>query len=127
MIYPVTDTNIDTISYREIAEGHFLERDGMIWFFNHYLDDVDRNDPRVAPLKAASHQGLPPAYVVTGGYDLLRDEGRAYAETLKKAGVPVEHVNYEGMIHGFFNLQGVLDTGREAVKAAAQALKIALV
>ncbi|MFZ2469339.1 MAG: alpha/beta hydrolase [Parvibaculum sedimenti] len=127
LIYPVTDTNTDTISYREFAEGHFLERDGMIWFFNHYLGDVDRNDPRVAPLKAASHQGLPPAYVVTGGYDVLRDEGRAYAETLKKAGVPVEHVNYEGMIHGFFNLQGVLDTGREAVKAAAQALKIALV
>ncbi len=63
---------------------------------------------------------------MTAGFDPLRDEGRAYAEALKAAGVPVEYVNYEGMIHGFFNLQAVLDSGREAVKAAAKALKDAL-
>jgi acetyl esterase len=126
LIYPVTDTNVDTGSYRDNASGYFLERDGMIWFFDHYLNGADRNDPRVAPLKAQSLAGLPRAYVVTAGFDPLRDEGRAYAEALKAAGVPTEYVNYEGMIHGFFNLQAALDVGRDAVKAAAKALKEAL-
>ena len=126
LIYPVTDTDVDTGSYKENESGYFLERDGMIWFFDHYLKGADRNDPRVAPLKAVSLAGLPPAYVVTAGFDPLRDEGRAYADALKAAGVPTEHVNYEGMIHGFFNLQGVLDVGREAVKSAAKALKTGL-
>ncbi|HEY4344770.1 MAG TPA: alpha/beta hydrolase [Parvibaculum sp.] len=126
LIYPVTDTNIDTGSYRENANGYFLERDSMIWFFDHYLDGADRSDPRIAPLKAASLAGLPRAYVVTAGFDPLRDEGRAYAEALKAAGVPTEYVNYEGMIHGFFNLQAAFDVSRDAVKAAAKALKEAL-
>lgn len=126
LIYPVTDTNIDTGSYRDNAEGYFLERDGMVWFFDHYLDGANRDDPRIAPLKAASLAGLPRAYVVTAGFDPLRDEGRAYAEALKMAGVPTEYVHYEGMIHGFFNLQGAFDVSREAVKAAANALKEAL-
>ncbi|MCE9651157.1 MAG: alpha/beta hydrolase [Parvibaculum sp.] len=126
LIYPVTDTNVDTASYRANATGYFLERDGMIWFFDHYLNGADRNDTRIAPLKAASLAGLPPAYVVTAGFDPLKDEGRAYAEALKAAGVPTEYVNYEGMIHGFFNLQGAFDVSRDAVKAAAKALKEAL-
>jgi acetyl esterase len=126
LIYPATDTNVDTGSYQANGSGYFLERDGMIWFFDHYLAGADRNDTRVAPAKATSLAGLPAAYVVTAGFDPLRDEGRAYAEALKAAGVPTEHVNYDGMIHGFFNLQGVLDVGREAVKAAAKALKAAL-
>jgi acetyl esterase len=126
LIYPVTDTNVDTASYKANAEGYFLERDGMIWFFDHYLKDADRDDPRIAPLKAASLAGLPRAYVVTAGFDPLRDEGRAYAEALKAAGVKTEHVNYDGMIHGFFNLQGAIDVSRDAVKSAAKALKSAL-
>jgi acetyl esterase len=126
LIYPVTDTDVDTGSYKANAEGYFLERDGMIWFFNHYLGEGNRDDPRAAPLKAASLAGLPKAYVVTAGFDPLRDEGRAYAEALKAAGVDTVHVNYDGMIHGFFNLQAAFDVGREAVKAAAKALKEAL-
>ncbi len=126
LIYPVTDTDVDSGSYQANGDGYFLERDGMIWFFDHYLGGSDRNDPRIAPAKAASLAGLPTAYVVTAGFDPLRDEGRAYADALKAAGVTTEHVNYEGMIHGFFNLQGVLDVGREAVKAAAKALKAGL-
>lgn len=126
LIYPVTDTNVDTGSYTANASGYFLERDGMIWFFDHYLKDADRNDPRIAPLKAASLAGLPQAYVVTAGFDPLRDEGRAYAEALKAAGVSTVHVNYDGMIHGFFNLQGAFDVAKEAVKSAAKALKEAL-
>lgn len=126
LIYPVTDTNTDTGSYRDNASGYFLERDSMIWFFDHYLSGADRNDPRIAPLKAASLAGLPRAYVVTAGFDPLRDEGRAYAEALKAAGVATEYVNYEGMIHGFFNLQAAFDVARGAVKAASKALKEAL-
>jgi len=126
LIYPVTDVDLDTNSYKVNASGYFLERDGMIWFFDHYLKNADRNDPRAAPLKADSLAGLPSAYVVTAEFDPLRDEGRAYAEALKAAGVATEHVHYDGMIHGFFNLQGVLDVSRAAVKAAAKALKAGL-
>lgn len=126
LIYPVTDTDIDSDSYHANESGYILERDGMIWFFDHYLADADRSDPRISPLKAQSLVGLPMAYVVTAGFDPLRDEGRAYADALKAAGVATEHVNYDGMIHGFFNLQGVLDVSREAVKAAAKALKAGL-
>ena len=126
LIYPVTDTNVDTGSYRDFGSGYFLERDSMIWFFNHYLGEGNREDPRVAPLKAASLAGLPPAYVVTAGFDVLRDEGRAYAEALREAGVAVEYLNYEGMIHGFFNLQAALGVPREAAKPASHALAQAL-
>lgn len=126
LIYPVTDTDVDTASYKANAEGYFLERDGMIWFFDQYLGKGNRDDPRAAPLKAASLAGLPKAYVVTAGYDPLRDEGRAYADALKAAGVDTVHVNYEGMIHGFFNLQGAFDVARDAVKVASKALKDAL-
>ena len=128
LIYPVTDAPRGTQSYKDFAEGHFLEAEGMDWFWNHYVlaAGADPKNPYAAPLRAASHAGLPRAYVVTAGFDVLRDEGKAYAEALKKAGVEVEYVNYEGMIHGFFNLQGALDVSRDAVKAAAKALKEAL-
>jgi acetyl esterase len=128
LIYPVTDAPSDTGSYTSFAEGHFLERSGMDWFWNHYVlaSGADAGDQRHSPLRAASLAGLPPAYVVTAGFDVLRDEGKAYADALKKAGVAVEYVNYEGMIHGFFNLQGAIDLSRDAVKAAAKALKDAL-
>jgi len=128
LIYPVTDAPRGTQSYKDFAEGYFLEAEGMDWFWNHYVTSAgaDPKDPRAAPLHAASLAGLPPAYVVTAGFDVLRDEGKAYAEALKKAGVDVEYVNYEGMIHGFFNLQGALDVSRDAVKAAAKALREAL-
>lgn len=128
LIYPVTDVPGGTQSYKDFAEGYFLEAEGMGWFWNHYVlsGGGDPADPLAAPLRAPSLAGLPPAYVVTAGFDVLRDEGKAYAEALKKAGVEVEYVNYEGMIHGFFNLQGVLDVSRAAVKAAAKALKEAL-
>ncbi|MFN4354275.1 alpha/beta hydrolase [Parvibaculum sp.] len=128
LIYPVTDAPRTTQSYKDFAAGHMLEAEGMDWFWNHYVlsAGTDPKHPYAAPLHAESLTGLPPAYVVTAGFDVLRDEGKAYAEALKKAGVAVEYVNYEGMIHGFFNMQGVLDVARDAVKAAAKALKDAL-
>lgn len=128
LIYPVTDAPRGTGSYESFAEGYFLEAEGMDWFWNHYVlsGGADPANPYAAPLRAPSLAGLPPAYVVTAGFDVLRDEGKAYAEALKQAGVEVEYVNYEGMIHGFFNLQGAFDVSRDAVKAAAKALKEAL-
>ncbi|MBI1261675.1 MAG: alpha/beta hydrolase fold domain-containing protein [Rhizobiales bacterium] len=126
LIYPVTDVPGGTGSYESFAEGYFLERATMDWFFNAYANGADENDPLLAPLRAPSFAGLPQAYVVTAGFDVLRDEGKAYAEALKSAGVETEYVNYDGMIHGFFNLQAVLDVSREAVKSAAIALREAL-
>ena len=127
LIYPVTDEPGKTGSYDSFAEGYFLEKEGMEWFWKHYAGNgADQNDPYLAPLKAKDLSGLPPAYIVTAGFDVLRDEGRAYAEALKQAGVDVEYVNYDGMIHGFFNLQAAIDVSRDAVKAAAKALRDAL-
>jgi acetyl esterase len=85
-----------------------------------------RNDPRLSPLLAKDFSGLPPAYVVTAGFDPLRDEGRAYADKLDAAGVPVTYVNYPGMIHGFFSMRSLIPKAREAVAAAAAALRAAL-
>lgn len=126
LIYPAVDANANTPSYVENGEGYFLEKSTMDWFFGHYASGADANDTRLSPLRANSFAGLPAAYVVTAGYDPLRDEGKLYADALSAAGVAVEYVNYPGMAHGFFNMQGVLDTSREAVKAAAVAVKKAL-
>lgn len=126
LIYPVTDVPGRTDSYNSFAEGYFLELPTMEWFFKAYAAGQDENDPLLVPMKAPNLAGLPQAYVVTAGFDVLRDEGRAYAEALKAAGVETEYVNYDGMIHGFFNLQAVLDVSREAVKSAAIALREAL-
>jgi acetyl esterase len=91
-----------TASYLENAEGYGLTRKGMIWFWDHYLNDkAEARDFRVAPLLAPSLAGLPRAFVVTAEYDVLRDEGQAYAKRLAEAGVPVTHVFVEGMNHGF--------------------------
>ncbi|MDE1172503.1 MAG: alpha/beta hydrolase [Parvibaculaceae bacterium] len=126
LIYPAVDAKANTPSYVENGEGYFLEKTTMDWFFNHYSTDADVPDPRLSPLRASSLENLPAAYIVTAGFDPLRDEGKLYADALAKAGVAVEYVNYSGMVHGFFNMQGVLDESRKAVKAAAAAVKKAL-
>jgi acetyl esterase len=103
LLYPVTAYyNPPTASYLENAEGYGLTRKGMIWFWDHYINDkAEALDPRVAPLLAPSLAGLPRAFVVTAEYDVLRDEAQAYAGRLAEAGVPVTHVFVEGMNHGF--------------------------
>ncbi|OLS35556.1 alpha/beta hydrolase fold domain-containing protein [Bacillus sp. MRMR6] len=124
LIYPVTNHAYDTASYRENAEGYFLTKNTMEWFWNHYLrDEQDGKNPYASPLLAEDVCGLPPALVITAGFDPLRDEGEAYAERLKAAGVPVEATRYSGMIHGFFWMPGVLMQAHVAINQAANALK----
>jgi acetyl esterase len=125
LIYPVAQLGApDTPSMRENARGYFLEKEGMDWFTRLYAPDKDkRHDPRLSPLQAKDLSRLPPAYVITAGFDPLRDEGRDYADTLDKAGVPVTYVNYPGMVHGFFSMRSLIPKAREAVAAAAAALR----
>lgn len=127
LIYPVTDTKTDTASYQAFGEGFFLERRTMEWFIDHYVGpDGDRTDPIVAPLNAKSLKGLPPAYVVTAGHDVLKDEGAAYAKRLEEAGVAVTYVDCPTMIHGFFNLQAMVEATRPIIATAAKAVAKAL-
>jgi acetyl esterase len=124
LVYPVTNDDFDTLSYKENAEGYLLTRDMMQWFFAHYLDDpVRSSEPRVSPLRADRLDGLPPAHVITAEFDPLRDEGEAYAERLRQAGVPTTLVRYDGMFHGFFSMFEPLDKGRAAIDAAARVLR----
>jgi acetyl esterase len=103
LLYPVTAYyDPPTASYLEMAEGYGLTRKGMMWFWDHYLNDrSEAKDFRAAPLAAGSLRGLPRALVVTAEYDVLRDEGQAYAKRLDEAGVEVTHVFVPGMNHGF--------------------------
>lgn len=127
LIYPVTDTKTDTASYNSFGEGFFLEKATMEWFIDHYAGSAfDRADPLIAPLRAGDLSGLPPAYVITAGHDVLKAEGAAYADALIAAGVDVTYIDYPGMIHGFFNLQGMVEASRPAVAAAAAAAGKAL-
>ncbi len=125
LIYPVAQIGApDTPSMRENAKGYFLEKEGMDWFTRLYAPDKDhRNDPRLSPLRCPDLSGLPPAYLITAGFDPLRDEGKAYADALDKAAVPVTYVNYPGMVHGFFSMRGFIPKAREAIAAAAAALR----
>jgi len=127
LIYPVTDLAGETQSYRDFCEGYFLDRAVMKWFGAQYISSpADFTDYRASPLLAPSHQGLPPAHVITAGFDPLRDEGKAYADKLREAGVPVTYEVYDGLFHGFANMTAVIDEAREAVKDAASALKAGL-
>jgi acetyl esterase len=127
LIYPVTDCDFDTPSYRDNAEGYLLTRDAMRWFWDHYLPDPDlRTNPYAAPLRAEKLAGLPPATVLTAEYDPLRDEGEAYAARLREAGVPVEATRHHGQIHGFVQLLDVFDAARRAVDELGLALRRAL-
>lgn len=124
LIYPVTNHSYDTDSYRNNPEGYFLTKNTMVWFWNHYLgDEQDGQNPYASPLLAKDLSGLPPALVITAGFDPLRDEGEAYAARLKAAGVPVEATRYDGMIHGFFWMPGVLAGAHDGINQAANALK----
>jgi len=119
LLYPVTDYAFDTDSYAENAEGYLLSRASMRWYWARYLDDeVDGANPYASPLRAPDLSGLPSATVVTAGYDPLRDEGAAYADRLREAGVPVTHANYPGMVHVFASFPD-LDRAADARETVA--------
>jgi acetyl esterase len=122
LLYPVTDlSSYDTESHREFGEGYFLTRAAMEWFTGHYVGSPGvASNPEVSPLLAANLSGLPPALVITAEFDPLRDEGEAYAQRLKQAGVPVAVSRYPGMIHGFISMRGVISSGRIAIREAAE-------
>jgi acetyl esterase len=127
LIYPVTDVMRETRSYADFAEGYMLTRDSMRWFIAHYLRSKDdARDWRVSPLRAPSLAGLPPALIVTAGFDPLRDEGEMYAGRLRDAGVMVDYVCYGGMVHGFAGMGKLIDTAQRAVSLIGDALRQAL-
>ncbi|MFF1911707.1 alpha/beta hydrolase [Streptomyces sp. NPDC058239] len=131
LFYPVTDANFDTGSYHQFAEGYFLRRDGMQWFWDQYTtDEADRAQITASPLRATTEQltGLPPALVITGEADVLRDEGEAYANKLREAGVPVTAVRFQGIIHDFVMLNALREThaAQAAITLAADTLRTAL-
>jgi acetyl esterase len=123
LFYPVTDASFDTDSYHQFAEGYFLQRDGMKWFWEQYTDDPkDRDQITASPLRATIEQlqDLPEALIITGEADVLRDEGEAYANKLREAGVTVTAVRFQGIIHDFVMLNVLADTNakKAAIKLA---------
>ena len=127
LVYPVTDRAFETPSYLANAEGYLLTRKTMIWFWDQYLEREERGaEPLASPLRAEKLEGLPPALVLTAEFDPLRDEGEAYAERLREAGVPTVCRRYDGMFHGFFSMGELIETGTRALEDAGSALREAL-
>ncbi|MFE3514511.1 alpha/beta hydrolase [Streptomyces sp. NPDC059166] len=131
LFYPVTDASFDTESYEQFAEGYFLRRDAMRWFWDQYTtDEGERAQITASPLRASLDQltGLPPALVITAEADVLRDEGEAYAARLRAAGVPVTALRVQGVIHDFVMLNALRGTpGAElAIGLATRTLRGAL-
>jgi acetyl esterase len=124
LVYPVTEATNSTASHVENATGYLLEESQMQWFVDCYTrGGADVTDWHISPLRAPDVAGVAPALVITAEYDVLRDEGEAYARRLADAGVPVEHKRFDGMIHAFFALCGALDDGKAAMTTVANALQ----
>ncbi|MEE1758580.1 MULTISPECIES: alpha/beta hydrolase [unclassified Streptomyces] len=131
LFYPVTDAGFDTGSYHQFATGYFLRRDGMRWFWDQYTtDEAERAQITASPLRASVDQlkDLPPALVITGEADVLRDEGEAYANKLREAGVAVTAVRFQGVIHDFVMLNALREThaAEAAITLATTTLRTAL-
>ncbi|MFC8536663.1 alpha/beta hydrolase [Streptomyces sp. NPDC057249] len=131
LLYPVTDADFDTPSYQQFAEGYYLTRDGMKWFWDAYTSDpAERKQHYASPLRSTSDQlrGLPTTLVITDEADVLRDEGEMYANRLREAGVDVTSVRVAGMVHDFLLLDSLRDTraANVARKLAIDALRTAL-
>jgi len=127
LIYPATDYTMSYPSIEEFATGYLLTKDNMCWFREHFLEHPDRaTDPLVSPLRA-DLEGLAPAFVLTAGFDPLRDEGYAFAQRLQEQGVPVEHVCYRDMIHAFISFAGGIPAGMTALTELGTVLRRALV
>ena len=128
LIYPVTDGQMATESYRTCSEGYFLTSNTMAWFFDHYTTEEQRLDPRVSPLRYDEERlaTAPPALIAIAGYDPLADEGLAYARRLIEAGVDVELAVYESQMHGFFQLGGSIEDARSLMHLVGHSARSAL-
>jgi acetyl esterase len=120
----MTDATSSMASHRENAKGFLLEQGDIDWYHEQYLvSPAQARDPRVSPYYALDVRGVAPAIVLIAGFDPLRDEGRAYAERLREAGVPVDLRCEESLIHGFWSMTGVIDAARSAVLDVAGAIR----
>lgn len=131
LFWPVTDAHFENTSYQQFAEGHFLTRSMMLWFWDNYTTSpAERQQIHASPLLATAEQlkGLPPALVQTAEFDVLRDEGEAYARKLQAAGVPVVATRYGGTIHdfGLLNALSHVPSTRAALRQAAETLRLSL-
>lgn len=125
LMYPTTIAHAQTGSMKMFEKGYFLERQAMDWFFDAYVPKGhDLKDPKLAPFWGDVH-GLPPAYVITAGFDPLKDEGKQYADKMAAAGVAVTYKDYPAMVHGFFNMSGIVPQAREAIHEVAAKLRTA--
>jgi acetyl esterase len=124
LVEPVTDADTETASYRAPEHQLIVTRESMLWFFERYAAEVTTlRDPRLAPLRAPDLAGGPPAVVLTAEYDVLRDEGEAYAERLRAAGVDVSHKRFAGQMHGFFGMIGVLPGSATGIDYVVEAIE----
>ena len=123
MLYPATDRVAHGESRRLYADGFLLTERMLAWFMERYLGGADPHDPRVSPLRHPDLRGLPPAVLVTAGFDPLLDEGRAYADALAAAGVEVRYRCHEGLVHGFAQMTGAVPAARRAVLDAVDELR----
>ena len=124
LIYPAVDFSLETSSHRELTDGHVIPRDRILWYMEQYLkSDADKSDLRASPLRTPSLEGQPPAMIVTAGFDPLRDEGRAYGDRLREAGVDVVYREYPGQIHAFVSLTKAIPQGVACTLEIAQYLR----
>jgi len=125
LIYPVTDRNFETASYREFATGYGLTRANMEWFWDCYLKDAaDAGNPEAVPMKARDLKGLPPALVLSAEFDVLRDETEAYAKRLHEAGVRVRCVRFLGLNHGFIRMGALYPQADQALSMLAESFRV---
>jgi len=125
LIYPgVNSASLDTSSYDSFGRGYMLDKAGVERFINLYLPDKsDRSEPYASPLLAKSHAGLPPALVITAGFDVLRDEGEAYVQKLKEDGVDARYIRYDGVVHGFVSADKLLPQARDVTDKIGETLR----
>lgn len=120
LIYPTTDSHFTANSHKLFSNGFFLTEERMKWYRDQYLRTADdRDNPRASPLAADDLSGLAPAFILTAGFDPLRDEAESYAKRLKEAEIPVGVIRYEGMVHGFCSLSGLLPDSDKSLKMIA--------